>query len=265
MYTERLCIALLVCVLINGGVLPSGRAMAQAKSGEKKSEELADGSARERSKNISLKKVDWRSPTCKVKAPEYTFRNVMQNISKTPPEWHVITVSYETSPEWLDRVVVNYHVLLLNEKKGYGGDKKGYGTEVGKPTRPEARKEREPEAKATPYTLLEGSVSYVDVPSKNSAGQAGHISTIFIRPSTLERYGDPVAIGVEISVGEESVAKNDFSATSKLSADTRKHGQWWTLIAKDEKVTVRSDCLFNRSETPFVLANYLDEESIQQH
>lgn len=256
MYSKTLCIVLLACLLVDGGWCLSGTAMAQLKPGDKKTEEDGEGPAKEKSKNLWIRKLEWRGTPSKVKAPEYTFRNVMQSPVKTIPEWHMITVTYDTGTNWIDQVVVNYHVLLLNEKK------EGSGT--GRATRP-ATREKEQDSKVSNYTLLEGAVSYVDVPqSKN--GQS-HMSMMFIRPNTIERYGEPVAAGVEIVFGDEVVSKSGYApgTASGLNDAAKKSGRWWGVVAKSDQVRVRSDSLLNRSQTPFIVVNYMDEESIQQH
>lgn len=240
MYQRTVCVALLVSLLVGGDICFVGTAMAQQKA-PAKADADTEAQAKEKSKSLWLRKIDWRSSGSKIKAPEFTFRNVLQSSPKTVPDWQMITVSYDTAPDWLDRVVVNYHVLLLK---------------TAEPAKAGGVVAKEAEEKATPYTLYEGSVAYADVKKGPS-----HISTMFLRPSTIERRGSVVAVGIEIVAGEETVGKSEFSATSKIKAEA-KDGKWWTTVARSDQVTVRTDGLLNRSQTPFALVNYLDEEAI---
>jgi hypothetical protein len=248
MRQKTVYIALLACLVVDGGWCLPGTAIAQHKA-PAKAEADVEAPAREKSRSLWLRRIDWRSTGCKVKAPEYTYRNALQTAAKIVPEWQMLTVTYDTAPDWMDRIVVKYHVLLLNERKGYGGE----------PAKTAPRVEaKEPDAKMPPYVLLEGTVSYVDVKKG-----PGHISTMFIRPNTIERHGAVVAVGIEITAGDEIVGKSEYSTLSKISPEAKKSGEWWSVISKSDQVAVRNDCLFNRSQTPFVLVNYLDEEAIQ--
>lgn len=246
MRSRRICIAMLTGLLVGGGWCLCQTASAQHKAAAKADQE-PEAAVKEKSRNVWLRKIDWRTTASKLKSPEYTYRNVLQSAPKAIPEWHVVTATYDTAMEWADRVVVSYHVLLLNEKKGTGGE-----------AARAAPKAEGAEDKSAPYTLLEGTVSYVDVKKG-----PGHSSAMFIRPNTIERHGAPVAVGIEITVGDETVVKNEYSPASKISQEAKQTGRWWTIISKSQAVSVRNDCLFNRSQTPFILVNYMDEESIQ--
>lgn len=132
-------------------------------------------------------------------------------------DWGVVTVTYDTSQEWIDELVFQYYVLLLK-----GGSKKE-------------------------YTLLKGSVAHIDI----KLGRK-HKSTMFVRPSTIERYGDIVAVAVEISMSGKEVAS--------LSVPEK----WRT--SKDEsitKLTAKDGYLLNRSQTPFAFVNFDDYEAIK--
>lgn len=243
MRPRTVCIALFACLIAGGGWLLPGTAIAQRKVPAKTDAE-ADGQAKEKSESLWIRKLDWRSTLSRVKAPDYTYVNVVKNPPKIIPEWHMISVTYDTAPEWMDRIVVNFHVLL--EKKGETGKAHARG------------ETKEPKERAAPYTLLEGSVSYVDI-KKGS----GHISTMFIRPTTIDRRGSIVAAAVEIVSGEETVVKSEHSTVLKLSPESKQRGKWWIDAAQSDQVTVRSDGLLRRPQTPFILVNYLDEEAIQ--
>ena len=60
---------------------------------------------------------------------------------------------------------------------------------------------------------------------------------------------------VEISYGAETVLKDRVSGRSKLAG-----GEWWATIKGQPTVSVRERLILERSQTPFVLANYSDFE-----
>jgi len=196
---------------------------------------------REVSQNLRLKRVVWRGSAAMTKAPEYEFRGIARSSGKSPEDWAIISVLYDTFPKWADQIVVKYHVLLFRgnrDKSEKGGGNK--------------------DNPVSDYTMLEGIVTYVDVREGNS-----HMSTMYMRPSTLARYGELVAIGVEINYEDENVVYCEFGASVPLTAEAKSSGRWWEFVKNSDKVSVKTDLLLNRSQTPFILANYGDEESIR--
>lgn len=220
-------------------LLASGNAIAQGGRSTRPKSDKADSSgddpARESGKFLRIRKLDWRGTAGILRLPDYQVGNVSKAPIKSGQEWSVITVSYDTAPapEWLDQITVHYHVLLLNEKN-------------------EGKKD------LTPYTLLEGTVTYVDV-----KGGPNHISTMYIRPNTTARFGEVVAVGIEMVTGDETIAKSEFSGSAKLTKEVKDGGSWWSTLRESDKVAVRDGYLLNRSQTPYVLVNYYEEEAIR--
>lgn len=132
-------------------------------------------------------------------------------------EWAELSLQYDTEPEWLDEVVFQFYVLLRNKT-------------------------------TTDFTLLQGTVSYVDV-----ARGAKHMGVAYVRPAALARYGDIVGVAVEAKVKGEVV--NAFSEGRLPSKPLPQ--DWWktpNLIPKDGYI-------LEKAKTPFALVNYDDYEA----
>jgi len=232
MRSLKLCGASLVIILAAAQCLTLDAAVAQAGRLAAKAGGPAEDVVRDTSKHLRIKRIDWRSNASKVKAPDYVYNNSTRSSTKASPEWYVITTSYDTGTNWIDSLVVTYHVLVPGDP---GVSKKDLT-----------------------YMLCESTVTYLDVKQG-----MGHISTVYLRPTTIERYGEPVAVGVEISFNGENVAMSDFSPSCNLTKDARQSGKWWDIVKASRRVTVRDGYLLNRNLTPFIFANYNDEESIR--
>jgi len=134
--------------------------------------------------------------------------------------WAEISVVYDSEPEWIDELTFQYYVLVYDKSKDE-------------------------------HSLFKGVVTYVDV-----ARGKGHISPMYLRPSTLARYGDVVGVAVEVLHQGAAVATETNGRQGKgqvLPAD------WWKIY----QGTVREGVLLDRSRTPFALVNVDDYEIIK--
>jgi hypothetical protein len=100
-------------------------------------------------------------------------------------------------------------------------------------------------------------VEYVDVERERE-----HQSSVYLRPATVKRQGEPVAVHVDVLVEGKVVAAEDDldgSMKGKLPKD------WWEnrAILDNENLTVQDGRLLNRAETPFALVNIDDYEVIR--
>ena len=137
-----------------------------------------------------------------------------------PREWVEMGIQYDSDPEWIDEVAFQYYALLLN------------------------RVTRE-------YTLLKGSVTYMDVARGRS-----HLGVAYVRPSALARFGDVMGVAVEAMVRGEVVA---FRSEGKLGPGKPLPEDWW----KNPKLTPREGYILDKSKTPFAVINYDDYESLK--
>ena len=100
---------------------------------------------------VVIRKMEAAGPNAKVKTPE--IKNDANEPQAQAKDWARITVQYETDAEWTDEMEFRYMVLVKNAKTGA-------------------------------LTMFPGTVTYVDVPKSKR-----HLSTVYLRPNTVERYG----------------------------------------------------------------------------
>jgi hypothetical protein len=156
-----------------------------------------------------------------VRTPEYSTSAARG--TKPAGEWIQIEVEFDTNPEWIDELTVQYHVITLKA---------------------EDRQKR--------FSLYRNTVRYVDV----ERGRR-HLSSMFLRPNTVKRYGDVVGIAVEVMQGGKVIAEASEQEGNMLPE------KWWSnpLVIKSETVTARDGCLLDRAQTPFALINIDDYEA----
>ena len=160
-----------------------------------------------------------------IKTPDY--RTSARSGTMSPRDWVEISVSYETFLPWTDELVFQYYVMTRN-----------------------------PEDREIAYSFYKQTVRYVEI----KAGR-DHVSTVFLHPNTVERYGLPVGIAVEISHKGEVVAEMAETIDSNL----QKIPKWWRdpRVTEAETVTLRDGYLLNRNNSPFAFVNMDDYEVIK--
>jgi len=174
---------------------------------------------------LKIRKLEGLGKRSLIGTPEY--RTSVSRSSKTPGEWLRVRVTYDTYPEWIDELTFQYYVLTLKTERGKRA-----------------------------YSLFKARVGYVDIEEGR-----GHMSTVFLRPSTLKKYGTQAGVAVEISHGGKVVAEeSDEESSAKLPED------WWkkSNVVESQAVTVRNGYLLDRSKSPFALINIDDHEIIKQ-
>ena len=132
----------------------------------------------------------------------------------SPQEWGIITVSYDSRPEWADNVEVKYYVMMRGAKKDQ-------------------------------HVMLDGNITYMSV----KKGQR-HISTIYVPPQILERYGKVLRVRAELWY-------NGLLQDSTQWPRSKNKIPWWTRIKP------ASGSLLNRYYTPFEHEEQLTEELIK--
>lgn len=174
---------------------------------------------------IKIKRLEGVGRSNVVRTPEY--RNTHPGGTKPAQDWVEIKTTFDTGPEWIDEVVFQYYVLTENRK----------------------------ESKA-PFSFYQATVKYGDVEKGRN-----HLSTMYIGPAAIKRFGYPVAIGVEVSVNGKIVD----SKAEKDPSFGRLGDQWWNdqAVTGKETVATRQGYLLNRKESPFSLVNIDDHEVIR--
>lgn len=160
---------------------------------------------------VVIKKMESKPQRIKVKTPEY--RTDSSETQTGAREWACISVYYDTEAEWTDELEFRYVVVVHNDK-----------------------------TKA--FVQFPLSVIYVDIPKGRN-----HVSTVFLRPNTLARYGYVYMVGVRVFRGGLQVAE---------MADDPK------LWAGLDAVPIVPDKLLNRAQTPFALIAIDNYQAIKQ-
>ena len=176
------------------------------------------------SEAIRIRKLEGVGRQSLVKTPEY--RVDVGRDSGRAREWGQISVTYETgrAKQWLDEVTVNYFVMAEN-----------------------------PADNEKPFSLYKLSVTYLDV-----EGASSHLSTVYLRPAALKRFGPVLGVAVEIEVDREKVASEQISG-GKL----KQIAEWWKnpTVVDSERLTRRDGYLLPRSRSPFALVNIDSHEA----
>ncbi len=146
--------------------------------------------------------------------------------AKNAQEWQAITVSYDTAPEWIDDLLIQFYVLSVT---------------------------LDPKTRVNLYSLYKTAVRYVDVEQGR-----GHMATVFLRPAALKRYGDPVAVCAVFTLDGKEVAE-----LSDEQANLPE--KWWKnpLVIESENLSTRDGYLLDRSQSPWALINSDDYEVIK--
>ena len=145
------------------------------------------------------------------------FRNNASQGTKRGAKWHQVSVVYDTAPEWIDELTVEFHVLAVTD---------------------------DPKTRKKVFTLYKLLVKYSDV-----AQGRGHVATAFLRPTAVTRYGNPIAVATIFSIGGKVVGE-ESQTTENLPQ------KWWSSQRVLDRVTVRKGYLLNRSQSPWALVDY---------
>lgn len=186
------------------------------------------GAAAEKADSVKITRLAPPGKTSMVRTPEFNFsvQNTMPKVTRKPREWALFEVKYETSAKWMDELKFDYHVMTKG-KNEEGKDAFSY------------------------YTA---SLRYVDIP------KGEHMSCVAIPPSLVERYGEPVAVALEITGKDGTLLASDSPAGGPVNLPK----EWWknSQVLDNPNVTRRNG-LIDRSKTPFALINSDDYEVVQ--
>jgi hypothetical protein len=171
--------------------------------------------------------------TAMVKTPEfnYSVNNIQPKVTRKQREWALFEVKYETSSKWTDELKFDYHVMT----KGKGDD----GKEA--------------------YSYYAVTVRYIDIP------KGDHMSCVALPPSLIERYGEPLALALEVTGKDGTVL-----AAEALATGIQLPKEWWRDSGVMDKrdaagnpFLTRRSGVVDRSKTPFALINPDDYEVVQ--
>ncbi|MFH1970405.1 MAG: Amuc_1102 family pilus-like protein [Verrucomicrobiota bacterium] len=160
-----------------------------------------------------IRKMEATGPNARVKTPE--FRSDANEPQAQAKDWARILVQYETDTDWTDELEFRYMVLVKHSK-------------------------------TSAFTMFPGTVTYIDIPKGKR-----HTSTVFLRPTTLERYGNVEWAGVKIYLK----GKDTPVAVMQMPENDLRP---WTA-----SVTTKAGVLLNRAQTPFAQVAIDNYETIK--
>lgn len=145
-----------------------------------------------------------------------------------PRDWHVISIIYDSAPEWLDDLQVRFYVLSMRQDR---------------------------ETRQNLYSLFQQTVRYGDIERGRDRR-----AMAFLRPAALRRFGDVVAWAAVVSIDGTVVAEPGEVERAVTLPET-----WWRspLVLDNPALTIRDGYLLDRSETPWAFINPDDYEHIR--
>lgn len=163
---------------------------------------------------------------------------------KKPRQWIVLETRYATfgtdTSKFLDQLTFNWHVLLETKSaKENKGNREGLA----------------------PYSYFTTTVTYFNIPA------GSHCSSVVLPPSYLERYGEPKAVGFEVSNQNGDVlGGNSWSEVKGIKPGSRFWEDESIMGAKqgDKPLIERRQGLVDRSKTIWALVNPNDYEATIQ-
>ena len=173
---------------------------------------------------IRVRSLEGLGSRANVRTPEFDARTNITRGTKPQQDWVRIRLEYDTYPDWIDELTMRFHALALTT-----------------------------EDRRRSYSLYTKTVRYGDIEQGRS-----HYATAFLLPVAVKRFGDVVAVAVEVVYEGEVIA-----AETDTSIDMPE--RWWEnkTVTESEGVTPRSGYLLNRQESPFALINIDDHEVIK--
>ena len=163
---------------------------------------------------------------------------------KKPRQWIVLNTKYTTfgtdTSKFLEQLTFSWHVVLESK------------------TAKENKGNRE---QLPPYSYFTTTVTYFNIP----AGQHG--ASVCLAPSYLERYGEPKAVGLEITNEKGDVlGAGSWSDMKPIKAGSKfwEEEKFQSAMGGDNPAIVRRQGLVDRSKTIWALVNPNDYEATVQ-
>ena len=178
-------------------------------------------------------------------APAVQGGSTVGQCYKKPRKWIVLETKYDTfgteTSKFLDQLTFTWHVLLdtknATENKG---NKEGLA----------------------PYSYFTTATTYVNIPA------GSHAASVVLPPSCLERFGDPRAVGLEISNQNGEMLAGDCWSEVKGIAP---HTKFWedqkimgAVTKEGTPMIERRQGLLDRSKTIWALVFPNDFEQVAQ-
>ena len=178
-------------------------------------------------------------------APSVAGASLIGQAYKKPRQWIVLETKYETfgteKSKFLDQLTFTWHVLLETKSaKENKGNKEGLA----------------------PYSYFTTATTYFNIPT------GSHAASVVLSPSYLERYGEPKAVGLEITNQHGVMLNGDCWSEVKGIAPHKKFWEDPKIMnangADGNPMIARRQGLVDRSKTIWALVNPNDYEATIQ-
>jgi len=177
-------------------------------------------------------------------APSIQGGSLIGQCYKKPRQWIVLETKYTTygtdTSKFLDQLTFTWHVLLETKS---------------------ARENKGNKEKLPPYSYFTTAMTYFNIPA------GSHASSVCLPPSYLERYGEPKAVGFEISNQNGDVLGGGTVSEIKGIANDTKFWEQPAIMDAQQgggPMIERRQGLVDRSKTIWALVNPNDYETTMQ-
>ncbi len=183
-------------------------------------------------------------PAC-LSAPTMSGASLIGQCYKKPRQWIVLETKYATfgsdKSKFLDQLTFTWHVLLDSKT---------------------ARENKGNKEKLLPYSYFTTSTTYYNIPA------GSHAACVVLPPSYLERFGEPKAVGLEVTNENGDLLAGDcWSEVKGIDAHKKfwENGDIMNAKQSDGRPMIeRRQGLLDRSKTIWALVNPNDYETAIQ-
>ena len=189
---------------------------------------------------VTIDQMPRTGRSCCLAAPAVPGGTMIGQCYQKPRSWIVVETKYTTYAKFLDQLTFTWHVVLETKSA-----KENKGNKMG----------------LAPYSYFNTAVTYYNIP------QGSHAACVCLPPSYLELYGEPKAIGFEVSNQNGDVlAGNTVSEIKAIKAGTK----FWEMdnfknaMGGEKPDIERRQGLVDRSKTIWALVNPNDYETTMQ-
>ena len=193
-----------------------------------------------REAKVTIDQMPRTGRSCCLGAPSVQGATMVGQCYQKPRSWIVIETKYTTYAKFLDQLTFTWHVVLETKS---------------------AKENKGNKMKLPPYSYFNTAVTYYNIP------QGSHAACVCLPPSYLELYGEPKAIGFEISnQNGDILGGGTVSEMAPIKANTK----FWEMdnfkdaMGGENPNIVRRQGLVDRSKTIWALVNPNDYETTMQ-
>jgi len=195
-----------------------------------------------REAKVNIDQMPKTGSSCCLPAPGIQGASMVGQCYTKPRKWIVVEAKYTTYAQFLDQLTFNWHVMLdVQSAKENKGNK----------------------MKLAKYSYFNATTTYYNIP------QGSHAACVCLPPSYLELYGEPKAIGFEVSnQNGDILAGGTVSEIKAIKPDSKFWENKDLMNSQDPKTgkawVERRQGLVDRSKTIWALVNPNDYEATMQ-